>query len=123
MYAFDQNTVLTFGSASPGSISFNPSNVQGSITQMVVDGTQGTSGGPGLVQWLIDWDYDEGVSANTGGNPYNAARGYNSGSIDFSNLNDGFDSTASYVSDIANRLQGWDGNDPEGYRSNCGWQD
>jgi hypothetical protein len=29
---------------------------------MVVDGTQGTSGGPGLVQWLIDWDYDEGVS-------------------------------------------------------------
>ncbi|RFU27540.1 hypothetical protein B7463_g8799, partial [Scytalidium lignicola] len=89
-------------SASPGSISFDSNNVQGSITQMVIDGTQGTSGGPGLVQWLIDWDYDYGVSANTNGNPYNVARGYNSGSIDFNNLNDGFDSTASYVSDIAN---------------------
>ncbi len=107
--------------SSPGGVSYDSSNMQGSITQMVVDGVQGTSGGPGLVDWFIDWDYDYGVSANTGGNPYNVARGYNSGSVDFSNLNDGFSSTASYVSDVANRLQGWNGNDPEGYRSNCGW--
>jgi hypothetical protein len=33
-----------------GSVSFDPSDPQGSITQMVVDGTQGTSEGPGLVQ-------------------------------------------------------------------------
>ena len=33
-----------------GSVSFDPNNPQGSITQMVIDGTQGTSQGPGLVQ-------------------------------------------------------------------------
>ncbi|PMD12021.1 hypothetical protein NA56DRAFT_683522 [Hyaloscypha hepaticicola] len=80
-----------------GSVSFDPSDPQGSITQMVVDGTQGTSRGPGLVQ------------------------GYNSGSIDFSNLSDGLGSTPSYASDIANRLQGWNGNDGEGYRAACGF--
>jgi glucan 1,3-beta-glucosidase len=54
------------------------------------------------IQWFNDQDY---VNDNTGGNPYEVARGYNSGSIDFSNLSDGLGSTASYVSDIANRLQ------------------
>jgi glucan 1,3-beta-glucosidase len=55
-----------------------------------------------VIQWFNDQDY---VNDNTGGNPYEVARGYNSGSIDFSNLSDGLGSTASYVSDIANRLQ------------------
>lgn len=45
------------------------------------------------------------VNDNSGGNPYNVARGYNSGSIDFSNLSDGLGSTNAYASDIANRLQ------------------
>lgn len=103
-----------------GSVSFDPNNPQSSITQMVIDGTQGTSQGPGLVQWFNDQDF---VNNNAGGNPYNVARGYNSGSIDFSNLNDGLGSTNSYVSDIANRLQGWNGNDGEGYRAKCGWQE
>ena len=85
-----------------GSVSFDPSNAQSSITQMVVDGTQGTSQGPGLVQWLNDRDY---VGYNTGGNPYESARGYNSGSIDFNDLSDGLGATPAYVSDIANRLQ------------------
>jgi glucan 1,3-beta-glucosidase len=101
-----------------GSVSFDPNNPQSSITQMVIDGTQGTSQGPGLVQWFNDQDY---VNNNAGGNPYNVARGYNSGSIDFNNLNDGLGSTNSYVSDVANRLQGWNGNDGEGYRAACGW--
>ncbi|KAG0652805.1 hypothetical protein D0Z07_0645 [Hyphodiscus hymeniophilus] len=101
-----------------GSVSFNPNNAQASITQMVVDGTQGTSQGPGLVQWFNDVD---GVSGKTGGNPYSVARGYNSGTIDFSNLSDAEGATASYVSDIANRLQGWNGNDGEGYRAACGF--
>ena len=102
--------------ASAGSVSFDSSDPQGSITQMVVDGTQGTSGGPGLVQWFNDQDY---VNDNAGGNPYNVARGYNSGSVDFSDLDNGLGSTNSYVSDIANRLQGWNGNDGEGYRAAC----
>lgn len=85
---------------------------------MVTDGTQGTSQGPGLVQWFNDQDY---VNDNAGGNPYNVARGYNSGSIDFSNLSNGLGSTAAYASDIANRLQGWNGNDGEGYRAACGF--
>jgi glucan 1,3-beta-glucosidase len=101
-----------------GSVSFDPNNPQSSITRMVVDGTQGTSQGPGLVQWFDD---SGSVNDNSGGNPYNVARGYNSGSIDFSNLSDGLGSTNSYVSDIANRLQGWNGNDGEGYRSACGF--
>jgi hypothetical protein len=37
---------------------------------------------------------------------YRALRLYNSGSIDEGNLSDGKGATASYVSDIANRLQG-----------------
>lgn len=37
---------------------------------------------------------------------YRALRLYNSGSIDESNLSDGKGATDSYVSDIANRLQG-----------------
>ncbi|RAH82446.1 putative exo-beta-1,3-glucanase [Aspergillus japonicus CBS 114.51] len=84
-----------------GSTSFDASDPQGSITQMIVDGTQGTSAGGGLVQWFNN----DNVGANTGGNPYNVLRGYNSGSINFNDLDDPQDATGSYVSDIANRLQ------------------
>lgn len=37
---------------------------------------------------------------------YTALRLYNSGSVDTNNLSDGMGATNSYVSDIANRLQG-----------------
>jgi glucan 1,3-beta-glucosidase len=84
-----------------GSVSFDANNPQGSITQMVIDGTQGTSQGGGLVQWFND----QNVGANAGGNPYEVARGYNSGSINFNDLSDPQGATKSYVSDIANRLQ------------------
>lgn len=51
-------------------VTFNPSDPAGSIKQMIIDGTQGTSSGDGLVQ-----------SLNTYGEVYSAARTYNSGSI------------------------------------------
>ncbi|KZF25135.1 hypothetical protein L228DRAFT_243927 [Xylona heveae TC161] len=92
-----------------GSVSFDPSDSLGSITQMIRDGTQGTAQGPGLVQWLNS-DSETSYAGNTDGSPYNAVRGYNSGSIDFTNLSNRNGATASYVSDIANRLLGWDGN-------------
>lgn len=38
---------------------------------------------------------------------YVAARLYNSGSVNGSNLNDGLGARACYVMDIANRLTGW----------------
>jgi glucan 1,3-beta-glucosidase len=91
---------------------FNPADVQGSITQMVRDGTQGTPAGPGLVQIFND--------PRSGGNPYNVFRIYNSGNIaaneDLSNANG---ATASYVSDVANRLLGWDGSGPGA--ASCGF--
>ncbi|MCJ1476251.1 hypothetical protein MMC13_004917 [Lambiella insularis] len=83
----------------PGSITYDPSNIEGSITRMIQDGTQGTKGnGPryhGLVQWI-----------NIYGNLYKALRAYNSGSVDESNLDNAFEATPSYVSDLANRLLG-----------------
>ena len=64
---------------------------------MVQDGTQGTTDGAGLVQNL-----------NLYGNPYSAARGYNSGYIPKSgDLSEAAGATACYVTDIANRLTGW----------------
>jgi len=63
---------------------------------MIIDGTQGTSRGSGLVQCI-----------NQYGNIYEAARCYNSGTVDTSNLNNGEGATASYVNDIANRMTGW----------------
>lgn len=86
----------------PGSVTYDPSNIEGSITRMVQDGTQGTKGsGPmyhGLVQWI-----------NLYGNLYKALRAYNSGSVDNTNLGNAFDATPGYVSDLANRLLGWNG--------------
>lgn len=70
-----------------------------SIYQMVQDGTQGTdaAAGYGLVQNLDLY-----------GDPYSAARGYNSGYIPKSgDLSEASGATACYVSDVANRLTGW----------------
>jgi LysM repeat protein len=76
-------------------VSFDSNNPEGSILQMVRDGIEGTPSGDGLVQLLHRY-----------GNVYAAFRGYNSGSVDPSNLSYGFSSTPNYVSDIANRLNG-----------------
>jgi hypothetical protein len=40
-------------------------------------------------------------------NVFRALREYNSGSVTQNNLSDGRGATNSYVSDVANRLQGW----------------
>ncbi|KAH9906341.1 hypothetical protein F4778DRAFT_643764 [Xylariomycetidae sp. FL2044] len=75
------------------------------IRQMIQDGAGGTSSGDGLKQTLST------ASAALGGDSaraeYAAARLYNSGSVDYSNLNNGFTSTACYAVDVANRLTGW----------------
>jgi hypothetical protein len=104
-----QTTVSPDGSVrNPGlmqshnGVEFDPSDPQGSILQMIKDGTLGTPSGDGLVQCLSgnsDPQYGDK-------NIYNAIRCYNSGSVDKSNLNDAMGATTSYVSDIANRLMG-----------------
>lgn len=77
--------------------SFSPAHQAESILAMVQDGTQGTPSGAGLVQNL-----------NLYGDPYVAARGYNSGYVAASgDLSDAAGATACYVSDVANRLTGW----------------
>lgn len=76
------------------------------ITQMIEDGTEGTSSGDGLEQLIAQVESYLGVDG-TAQVYYSAARGYNSGSIDYSNLDDGLGSTACYASDVANRLTGW----------------
>ena len=71
------------------------------ITQMITDGTAGTSSGDGLKQCLTESGTSD-VSMY-----YKAARIYNSGSIDSSgNLGAGI-ATHCYASDVANRLIGW----------------
>lgn len=78
---------------------FSSSSPRLSILQMVQDGTQGTdaAAGYGLVQNLDLY-----------GDPYSAARGYNSGYIPKSgDLSEAAGATACYVSDVANRLTGW----------------
>ncbi|MCJ1324610.1 hypothetical protein MMC10_001272 [Thelotrema lepadinum] len=85
---------------------FDPSNVQ--------DGVQGTPTGPGLVQLFNN------QGAATNGNLWEVLRAYNSGSIDASNLSNGLGATASYVSDIANYLQGWQGWGSSS-RNSCGF--
>jgi hypothetical protein len=71
------------------------------ITQMVTDGVDGTATGDGLKQLVAKC---AGKGAQT---YYEAARMYNSGSVDPSgNLGLGV-ATHCYVSDIANRLTGW----------------
>ncbi|CAF9915366.1 MAG: hypothetical protein ALECFALPRED_010125 [Alectoria fallacina] len=71
------------------------------ITQMIQEGTGGTTWGDGLAQCLNQAGTSD-VSAF-----YRAARIYNSGSIDESgDLGKGI-ATHCYASDIANRLTGW----------------
>jgi hypothetical protein len=67
-----------------------------SILQMIIDGTQGTAEGDGLVQCINDFP-----------NLYEAARCYNSGDVNLNDLNDADGATPSYVVDIANRMTGW----------------
>ncbi|OKL59545.1 hypothetical protein UA08_05357 [Talaromyces atroroseus] len=71
------------------------------ITQMINDGTAGTSSGDGLQQLLAKTGVDDVTKY------YMAARLYNSGSIaSDGNLGQGI-ATHCYVSDVANRLTGW----------------
>lgn len=79
---------------------------QSEITQMIEDGTEGTSSGDGLEQLIAQSQAALGLGIA----PrvyYSAARLYNSGSIDYSNLDNGLGSTNCYASDVANRLTGW----------------
>ncbi|KAI0965614.1 putative muramidase [Xylaria arbuscula] len=75
------------------------------ILQMVTDGVAGTSSGDGVQQTLATTSSNYG-SSNAAAY-YAAARLYNSGSVDYTNLNNGFTSTACYADDVANRLTGW----------------
>ncbi|KAL9010611.1 MAG: hypothetical protein Q9180_009279 [Flavoplaca navasiana] len=76
-------------------VSFNPADPEGSILQMVRDGTEGTRHGDGLKQLLARY-----------GNYYEAFRGYNSGSVNKGDLNDPVGATGNYVQKAANRLMG-----------------
>ena len=98
--------------ASYDSKSFDSSNPKESILQMIREGVQGTStggpnkeGGPGYAQYLegLSWVDDAWT-----GNPYAAARAYNSGRVG-KNLDVVEYGVESYANDIANRLLGWDG--------------
>lgn len=96
-------TVSSGGVKNPGIMqshngySYSSAHSALSILAMVQSGTQGTADGAGLVQNL-----------NTYGDPYSAARGYNSGYIPKDgNLSAAAGATACYVTDIANRLTGW----------------
>jgi LysM repeat protein len=71
------------------------------ITQMIEDGSAGTSSGDGLKQCLAEADASD-VSMY-----YKAARIYNSGSIAASGNLGGGIATGCYATDIANRLTGW----------------
>ncbi|KAK5117245.1 hypothetical protein LTR62_005862 [Meristemomyces frigidus] len=71
------------------------------ITQMITDGSTGTSSGDGLEQGISQ------AGTSDVSKYYKAARIYNSGSIASSgNLDDGI-ATHCYASDVANRLTGW----------------
>jgi LysM repeat protein len=76
-------------------VGFNAADPAGSILQMVRDGAEGTSRGPGLKQAYAEF-----------GNWYEAARKYNSGSVDRAQLNNALGATGKYVVDFANRLMG-----------------
>lgn len=75
------------------------------ILQMIRDGTAGTSSGAGIqgtIQQAASATGDSSVREY-----YAGARLYNSGSADYSNLDNGLGSTACYSEDVANRLTGW----------------
>jgi len=97
--------------AGKGSVLFDPSRERDSIYQMIYDGTIGTNGGYGLAQDMDDDGSHYPWQTNPyHGNPYAAARVYNSGHVEPSgNLDQAQWGTPSYVNSIANRLLGWDG--------------
>jgi len=76
-------------------VAYSDADPQGSIIQMIRDGTLGTATGDGLRQLIAGY-----------GNPYEALRAYNSGKVNQANLSDGLGATPSYVSDCTNRLLG-----------------
>ena len=74
------------------------------IEQMIKDGIAGTSSGSG---YKTIHESNKKIVGNNMRSVYGAFRIYNSGSADWSNLNNGLGSTGCYVSDVANRLMGW----------------
>ncbi|KAF5121835.1 hypothetical protein E5D57_012305 [Metarhizium anisopliae] len=76
----------------------------GTIGQMIRDGVAGTSSGDGLKQTL---GKAKGAVGDNSRAYYAAARMYNSGSVDYNNLDNGLGSTPCYATDVANRLTGW----------------
>ncbi|KAL8992455.1 MAG: hypothetical protein Q9169_007094 [Polycauliona sp. 2 TL-2023] len=76
-------------------VGFDERDPEGSILQMVRDGTEGTRDGDGLKQLVERY-----------GNYYEAFRGYNSGSVNKNDLNDPVGATGDYVQKAANRLMG-----------------
>jgi hypothetical protein len=75
------------------------------IVEMVSDGTAGTPFGDGLLQTLQRTSAALGQPGSRA--VYAAARMYNSGSVDYNDLNNPFTSTRCYAADVANRLTGW----------------
>lgn len=75
------------------------------IDLMIKDGVVGTAHGDGLRGTLNK--AIARVGSKTAQAYYIAARIYNSGSVDWANLNNGLGSTNCYASDISNRVQGW----------------
>lgn len=71
------------------------------IRQQILDGTNGTVWGPGLVQDMQQQGHTD-VSGY-----YRTARLYNGGSLEADGNLIGPCCTASYASDVANRLTGW----------------
>ncbi|TKA66262.1 hypothetical protein B0A55_08421 [Friedmanniomyces simplex] len=71
-----------------------------SITQMISDGVKGTATGPGLSQLLKQ------IGGNTAQTFFRAARIYNSGAIPADGNLSAAGATASYASDVANKLCG-----------------
>ncbi|KID61202.1 uncharacterized protein G6M90_00g113680 [Metarhizium brunneum] len=76
----------------------------GTIGQMIRDGVAGTSSGDGLKQ---TFGKAKGAVGDNSRAYYAAARMYNSGSVDYNNLDNGLGSTPCYATDVANRLTGW----------------
>ena len=74
-------------------VEFDPANPDGSILQMIKDGTEGTQDGDGLKQCIDRYS-----------NVYAGLRAYNSGRVNPLDLSDGMGATPNYVSDVANRL-------------------
>lgn len=66
-----------------------------SIFQMIKDGVEGTKDGDGILQGTVREK-----------NYFAGGRWYNSGAIDASNLSNAMGATASYCSDLANRVMG-----------------